>query len=671
MIYFGRRSSLAFTLLIVALAAILLYWPTLTLPLLFDDLLHIRLAEEVNLATVWLPSDRFGFYRPLVFLPFLLIKALFGYYPSQLLHGLNVAQHVLNAALLAVLCWRLWHQWRRALAAGLLLAFYPFAYQATAFFGNNAYPTSAGFILLGLNTYLSAIQSSSGEATKWWLATALLFLLGLFTHETVVLFGLLAALVHLNWRLEIGDWRLEIGDWRSTISNLQSPMGHRTIPLQRVSFLTFILLGGVYIVVYQFLPTGGGPLAETGTTAPWPKVLYLLQTAAYPLAWFTRQLPHLPADAIILSSLLLTLGLTAWVAWRQQYGPPLLLGWGWWLVASVLIGVNLPTYYILHGARLVYLGGVGIALVWAVLLDGLFGLPKAGPVIWTAALLFILATSGAFVRGRLAAFTDIAGPITIVEEVMAQRPAGEGVLLVNLPAWTAPARNTYPVGVEYVTLMGSHLFAGELVNENLAEKRPVLAISVPELLSDPGYPYGIHNQAVIETVDGDWAAAASHVFISRYTDTGITTQYAGHFVPVTGPTSPLATFGPYKLTAATAVFCEGVVEVMLSWTLPQLDAGLSPTTSTTSHFVQVLDEKGRLIAQSDGPPLGLRPDIVRLPPEWMIGDWRHLPLAEPSEPVHLLVGVYDFASGQRFLAYDSQQEALPDNAFRTIVAACD
>ena len=656
MTYFGRRPSLAFTLVIIALAAILLYWPTLTLPLLFDDLLHIRLAEEVNLITLWLPSTRFGFYRPLVFLPFLLIKPLFGYYPGPLLHGLSLGQHALNAVLLATLLWRLWHQWRPALAAGFLLAFYPFAYQAIAFFGNNAYPTSAGLILLGLHTYLAAIHSSSGEAAKWWLATALLFLLGLFTHETAVLFGPLAALLHLTWRLGIGERRLPISNPQSPISNLRAP------------FLIFILLGGVYIVLYQFLPVGGGPLAQTGTTALWPKVLYLLQTAVYPFAWLNRLLPHLPAGTLILSSLLLTLGLTAWAARRRQSWPPLLLGWGWWLLASLLIGINLPTYYILHGARLVYLGGVGIALVWAVLLDGLFDLPKAGPAIWAAALLFILATSGAFVRGRLVAFTDIADPIAVVEEVMASQPAGEGVLLVNLPAWTAPSRNTYPVGVEYVTLMGSHLFAEELVNENLAEKRPVLAIGVPELLSDPGYPYGIHNQAIVETVDSDWAAAGSHIFISRYTNTGITTRYAGHFVRVTGLVSPLATFGPYELTAATAIFCEGAVEVTLSWMLPQPDIVLSPTTS---HFVQVLDDNGRLIAQSDGPPLDLRPDFVRLQPEWMIIDRRHLLLSEPGEPAQLLVGVYDFASGQRFTARDSRQEALPDNAFRTTVAACD
>lgn len=656
MSYFGRRSSLAFILAIVALTAVLLYWPTLSLPLLFDDLLHIRLATEVDFYTVWLPSESFGFYRPLVFLPFLLIKRLFSYYPATLLHALNVTLHALNAGLLSMLVWRLWRCWRPALVAGLLLAFYPFAYQAIAFFGNSAYPASAAAILLGLHTYLSAVAASPRQAAGWWLATGLLFLAGLLTHESAVLFGPLAALIYVNWRLEIRDWELSISNLQSLISGLR-----------HVPSLAFILLGGLYIVLYQFLPTGGGPAAADGTTALWPKVLYLLQTAVYPFAWFAHLLPGVPAAAVVLVSLALTLGLTVWAARARPNRHRLPLGWSWWLLASVLIGVNLPTYYILHGARLVYLGAVGVALLWAVLLEGLFDLRKAGPAAWIASLLFILATSGSFVRGRLAAFAGIATPVTVVEEVMAQQPPGEGVLLVNLPAWTSPPRNTYPVGVEYVTLMGSHLFAEELINENLAARRPVLAITQDEILSEPGYPYGIHNQAAIETIEADWAPAGSHVFISRYTEGGITTEYRGRFGPVISAAPLVATFDPYELIAAAAHFCEDTIEVTLGWTL---DAGTGPGP-TTSHFAQALDENGRLIAQSDGPPLGLRPDLIRLDPGWMMVDRRRLPLTASGQPVQLLVGVYDFASGERFAATGSRQEALPDNAIRIHIAPCD
>ncbi|MFZ0547475.1 MAG: hypothetical protein WAM60_18660, partial [Candidatus Promineifilaceae bacterium] len=91
-------NRLPFIIAVVVFAAtFLLYWPALHLPLLFDDLLHIRLVKNLDLFSLWLPSEDFGFYRPFVFLPFLIIKAIFGHYPAPLLHAITVAHHSLNA----------------------------------------------------------------------------------------------------------------------------------------------------------------------------------------------------------------------------------------------------------------------------------------------------------------------------------------------------------------------------------------------------------------------------------------------------------------------------------------------------------------------------------------------------------------------------------------------
>jgi len=129
--------------LLVAGSAVILYWPTLHLPLIYDSLLHIRVATELDLVTVWLPTETFGFYRPLTFLPMLIIRGWFGYYPAWLLHGLNVGQHALNALLLFALSWRLWRKPGWSVAAGLLLALFPFAYQAVAVYGHNVHLTTA------------------------------------------------------------------------------------------------------------------------------------------------------------------------------------------------------------------------------------------------------------------------------------------------------------------------------------------------------------------------------------------------------------------------------------------------------------------------------------------------------------------------------------------------
>ena len=144
-------------ILVPTLVAFILYWPVLKLPLIYDTLLHIRITGELNWGSVWLPADSFGFYRPLTFVPLLLIKDLFDGYPAWLLQGLNWLQHGLNVALLSWLALRLWPErpWRSWLA-GLFFAVFPFSYQALAVYGHNVHLTTTGLLLLGLHTYLSA-----------------------------------------------------------------------------------------------------------------------------------------------------------------------------------------------------------------------------------------------------------------------------------------------------------------------------------------------------------------------------------------------------------------------------------------------------------------------------------------------------------------------------------
>lgn len=36
--------------------------PSIRLPLIYDDLLHIRIAKGLDLVSVWLPTDEFGFW---------------------------------------------------------------------------------------------------------------------------------------------------------------------------------------------------------------------------------------------------------------------------------------------------------------------------------------------------------------------------------------------------------------------------------------------------------------------------------------------------------------------------------------------------------------------------------------------------------------------------------
>ncbi len=651
---FLHKHRLFVLFVVIGLAALLLYWPVLSLPLLFDDLLHIRLTKGLDFRSVWLPSTDFGFFRPFVFLPFLIIKQLFGYYPSTLLHGLSWLQQALNAVLITTLVWRLWHRWTRAFAAGLLLATYPFAYQAIAFYGNNVYPLAAGLMLCLLHLYL---WGQNGRYAIWVMISGL-FLIGLLTHETMALFGPLAALIQWSANNEFEPRKWRWSPTHSVFTNL------RTI-LNRSPYLIFIAMGIIYIIIYQFLPRGSGPSLADGSNELWPKLLYLLQSAVYPLAWFAHLLPNISAGVIIIGGILILMFWSLWAARRPKNRLALLLGWGWWFMASLLIGINLPTYYIHHGARLLYLGGVGVALIWAVLLDSLFVLNRRGRVVWVLLLAGIAITSSLFVRGRLDAFAQISSPLAVMAETMAERPSDEGMLLVNLPAWTSPPRNTYPIGVEYVTLMGYHLFAEELIQENLGGNRPVLAVELPDSLQDTGYPYGVHARGELAQPLANWTPAGATVFITTIADSGISTRETGQLLPSTAVANPLATIGPYTLQGASVTCSSPGISLSLTW------QATTPPAPTHSIFVQLLDSAGQLIDQADGPPLDLAPAAWTLPNGWQIIDRRALNPPEGSQPAQLLIGVYNFASGERQTAVDSSANPLPDNALRLMVQPCN
>ena len=655
--YFRKRTWLLLAVVVGALVAAALYWPTLRLPLLYDDLLHIRITKGLDFLSVWVPTQSFGFFRPLAFLPFLVIKNLFGYYPATLLHGLNVLQHVANVVLLMALSWRLWRRLHWAMASGLLLALFPFAFRAVAIYANNVHVATPTLLLLALHTYLSAIRSRR-RATGWWLLTAVIFLLGLMSSEPAVLFGAFAALVEWNDQEHRPSFEFrQIG--RSLLNIINRP------------WFIFLLLGLLYTFSYQFLDLSRAPQPALTATDLWFKFLYVAQVAAYPFTWFGVLLPEDPAVAVgvVLLGLALTLGLTVWSAREPSNRLPLLLGWGWWGLASLVITVGLETNYLLHGPRLLYMSSVGLALLWPVLFEPIYRLPRVGRALWVGILLFVLATNWFFVRSRLDLYAKLAEPVDVVSAVMKDRPADEGILLVNLPSWMDSSRNTYPIGVEFVPVMGNYLFVEELMAENLRVDRPAQAVKVPDLLTSQAYGYGVHEQAAGDLIEGDWAPAGSHTFIIYYDEEGPVTRYSGQLSPQSGQSPSLATFGPYDLLSASADSCGDAVHLTTVWRVVSTGGSTPEIGSTTSLFVQLLGEDGQLIAQADAPPMGLRPDLIQLPAGWQMVDHREL---EPGDgqPKEILVGAYDFMSGERFPATDGARQPLPDNALRIPIGDC-
>lgn len=630
----------------VALAALVLYWPILRLPNIYDTLLHIRITTGLNWQNVWWPTDAFAFYRPFTFAPLLAVKGVFGYYPAWVLNGINLFQHALNAALLAALAWRLWRNAWRASAAGLLFAFFPFSYQAVAVYGHNVHPAIVGVFLIGLHLYLTAQHAPAHRAPLWWALTGLVFVIGLLTHESAVLFGAFAFLISLPI------------SFSKIIAARRPP-----------AWLIFLILGAAYVIGYRFLPIHGSPQGTfENEGSVWMRLLYFAQAAAYPFTWLARWLRGWPAPTLILFGLGLTLALTLWATRKSENRWPLLVGWGWWLIACALLTFSLQTDYLLHGPRLLYLSSVGLALAWAVILESLIA-PRIGRTLGTLALAGILLTSGVFIRARLSDYARLTSPLSVIAAELKHQPNNTGLLLVNLPDWLSPAANQYPLGAEFASMLSGYLFAEEWIDYNLGGQHVTQAIALSDALTPTDYPYGVHNQTPYDQLLWGKDEREWHVFLTDYTPGGPKTIHTGW---LTAPASaapasaPIATFGSYQLLKAEAVACQSITTITLTWRTTRPASDITPTLAV---FVHVVDDAEQLLGQADGPPLGLRPQLVPAIGGRLINDVRAIETGD-GVPARIRMGLYDFGSGQRFEATNANGARLAEDIFYWPVNIC-
>lgn len=651
MVNLFRKQIIWVAIFFVGLASLFLYIDILTLPLSFDDLLHIRFVKSLNYRTVWLPVSGFNFYRPILLLPLLITRSIFGYYPQKFFYGLNLLLFVLNNLLFVGFVWRLWRSWWRALTAGLLLCSYPFAYQVVAVFGNNIYLILIFLILLGLHAYLSGLTGRR----LWWWVTAVIFGIGLLSHELMILFGFFAMLTH--WtnqnRVEVGGWSWNNSKWRSIIEI-------RAL-IQRSPFVIFIITGILYTLFYQLLPLSGAPLAEENNSLNL-KILYFLQSVVYIPAALANKITGLSDFLAVVIPFLFLITLSIMAGKNRENQLPLLLGWGWWGMSSLLLLSVLPTDYILHGPRLLYLGSLGACLIWAILLDELFRKGWIGRITGATAVAIIVLISTVFIRDRLNELNNIGSPIAVIEDVVLERPLAEGVMLINFPSFTAPSQTFFPIGVEHVALMGSHLFAEEIIWENLNQIRPVLAIGLPELLSEVDYPYGTHVQSELPRTPAEWPSAGVHVFTTAYTESGIQTTYQGKIGPEPTDSAHVVGWVDFTLRSAQGEHCGEQILTQLTW---EINEAASPTTSI---FVHAVTGDGRVVGQKDGPPLQIRPDFLHLPGNWSVTDHRVIRIEAGSMPTELQVGLYDYQTGERLPA--SGSALLNNNAISFPIHEC-
>ena len=620
-----------------------LYWPILRLPNLFDTLLHIQIAHGLGWWQAWLPTPHFGYFRPLVFVPLATVREVWGGYPPLVLQTLNWLQHALNIGLVGGLAWRLWRNPRLAITVAMLFAAFPFSYQALAIYGNNVHLTIVNFILLGLHSTLRYWAHKSGGQPHGRAFLPVLACMGgaLLTHESGITFVPLVGLLFLVWRgARPLSLRFVVGDGRMWL---------------------LVLLTALYLAAYSQLPLGQGPQAGADGAQWGQKLLLFQQVLAYPITIWAGQLPTWSATAVIGAGMAVLLGMAGWTAvYYPAHRCPLAFGLGWWLGIAIVMAVPLPTYYVATSARLHYFGSVGLVVAWVWLLEGVWGGAAWRKAVWGAAVVALLLPSGLFVRHMLALYERAGTPYAQLAPLAAPWPAEDGVVLVNWPAWAALPRNVFPLGADFAPVMGTHILPQAIVEGNLGRDRaPVTVLAEPSLLAAVPYPYAIYD-LMAEPVIRPRLATRQQVLLVRYGAERPTAVHTGWLDYAAEATPPLATLGPLALLAGEVAGC-GTAEWRTHLALQPLTAELP---ATLSLFVQLLGGDGQLLGQVDGPPLGLPPYRYQITPELVLHDVR---VGAGGLGGHtVLVGVYDYVTGERWTAVDGAGEPLADDAWRMV-----
>jgi tetratricopeptide (TPR) repeat protein len=192
-------------LVLVAGVAIAVYLNTLSADFVWDDRFQIvqnpaikdlRFVPRFFTTGVWTlisPTHPTNYYRPMMFVSYLITYYLFGLDPVGF-HVMNVAINALVALMVYALAFRLFRQGDIALIAGLLFAVHPIHTEAVAWVASLPELVMALFYLLSFHLYLRANDAGRGRGIAWRLASLAIFFVSLLSKEMALTLPFVLAL---------------------------------------------------------------------------------------------------------------------------------------------------------------------------------------------------------------------------------------------------------------------------------------------------------------------------------------------------------------------------------------------------------------------------------------------------------------------------------------------
>ena len=346
----------------IALLVTATYWPTLSMPLLYDDYSHV---DKITRAGTEFWKDQFldgrsGFFRPLGMYLYRLDTNWAGRNPF-LWRLDNVVLHALNSVLMFLLARRLGlSSWTAAFAA-LLFAWHGSRPESVAWVAARFDLLAAAFVFAGL--LLLFRYAERPRAPVLWAALAMC-ICGLLSKEEAFVFPLLATA--LLWRKV--SWRVLGTFYGLTVA---------------VFLYRWKLLGGIG----GYLTNAGEPtifILSPGRTA---KALLMRLWA---VLWFPIDWAAAPGLALAVAMILM-LGAWVWLLHRRAAMS--------WPALAFTIAAALPVQHLLligpdlEKSRVLYLPAAGFALLAAFALESVWKSRLAGAAA-AAILIFHLAALG-------------------------------------------------------------------------------------------------------------------------------------------------------------------------------------------------------------------------------------------------------------------------------------
>ena len=633
----SRIKFLSITLIMIA-ATLLAYGDALRLPFFFDDMTHYVWLHGQSLGSIFVSAAGRPYYRPMQFFLWKVYETITGVDSVVFYHALSLIMHVIGALLIVVLVRRLdkaRDRWWPAMLAGLIFTLYPFSYQVVTLPASFTHPMVVFFVVLAVLAYDSFRTS---HQKRWLILSLVCGLLAFGSNEgSLLLFGIIAL---VEW---VQPYTRK--QWRWTV--------------------VFAVMAVLYYIWYQTRPheiSNGFGLRNLETIIQ--NTIYALQGLTFPLQPVGRVLMEwgLNDQVAVLIIGAIALVALAVLFTRAKQIRRFVIGVGWYAVCLAAPVLILSHDYFINAPRVLYLGSIGAAYVWANAVAIIAAPPIVRRALAVIAAVIILLPSFIFIRQRMDLHNLNAAPLSAALDVAMKSPPADELLFVNLPAWISTPRLWYPIGHEGALFMPSYSTLADFVSTNLDRTSQAVGVEFNSLSTPQPYYYGVYGPAL------GWAELtpkvyeAERVYFTLYSPDQIGLVEAGRLIKQ--PDSSVDIVAKFDesivLEKIDRAQCEDRLQIKLNWRSTQV-------INTDLHvFVHILNPDGTLAAQHDSPPImGLRPFW-----QWLKGDQ-----VEDIHPIDLstlprdrtytiAVGLYDPANGQRLTPTLTNGDQPADKAVR-------